>query len=377
MTTEIRDKLFTVIRSGMDLETHNITLSDAECQELLEIGMSQSVVPVLYRGMKRLAVPDERIGKFRQARFGDIGQTVRTSDALEKICAALEEAEIPYIPLKGAVLRNLYPESNMRTSFDIDLLVHEEDLDRAVEIVEEKTDFTKVKKRFHDISMVNKYVHLELHFSIMEIMENIDQLLERVWDYAVPSDHPFQYTLTPEFQLFHIIAHMSYHMVHGGLGIRSFLDLWLLLEKTQFDGQIVRSMCSDCGILTFYEKCCELADAWMREKPISHELTVFESYILAGGVFGKKENALAAGQRKHRGFRYAMHRLFMSRALLESEYPELKEKPYLMPLCQIRRWLRLLKPQKRKQIIMELNQTRQMDSEAIDSFDKLLTSLGL
>ena len=116
---------------------------------------------------------------------------------------------------------------------------------------------------------------------------------------------------------------MSYHMVQGGLGIRPFLDLWLLRTKTAYDEQVVRQICSDCGILTFYEKCCELVGAWMSGKPVLDELAVLADYALNGGVFGNRENALASKQREHRGLSYFLHRVFMSRELLSTEYPEL------------------------------------------------------
>ena len=38
------------------------------------------------------------------------------------VCDALETAQIPFIPLKGSVLRKWYPEPWMRTSCDIDIL---------------------------------------------------------------------------------------------------------------------------------------------------------------------------------------------------------------------------------------------------------------
>ena len=42
----------------------------------------------------------------------------------EQICDTLEDAQIPFLPLKGSVLRGYYPEAWMRTSCDIDILVH-------------------------------------------------------------------------------------------------------------------------------------------------------------------------------------------------------------------------------------------------------------
>ena len=46
---------------------------------------------------------------------------------LEKICGVLEKEKIRYIPLKGAVIKEIYPQPWMRTSCDIDILVHEND----------------------------------------------------------------------------------------------------------------------------------------------------------------------------------------------------------------------------------------------------------
>lgn len=40
-----------------------------------------------------------------------------------QICSVLEQAQIPFLPLKGSILRDYYPEAWMRTSCDIDILV--------------------------------------------------------------------------------------------------------------------------------------------------------------------------------------------------------------------------------------------------------------
>ena len=34
--------------------------------------------------------------------------------------------------------------------------------------------------------------------------------------------------MTPEYLIFHNVAHMSYHFSHGGLGVRPYIDLYLL-----------------------------------------------------------------------------------------------------------------------------------------------------
>ena len=208
-------------------------------------------------------------------------------------------------------------------------------------------------------------------------MENIDKLLINAWRYAFPAEDGIRYEFSAEFQLFHVIAHMSYHMVHGGLGIRPFIDLWLLRNKTDYDEGFLRNMCSECNILTFYEKCCKMVDAWMNGDPLDPSLTEFETYCLNSGVFGSAETVMASKQRTKRGTRYLWGRVFMSRANLETEFPELKQKPYLLASCQIKRWTRLLNKKKRNQVRQELKDVRALNPEAVESFDALLSSLGL
>ena len=371
------NKLFPVIRAAFDISSLDVSITAEECEELAAFGQKQSILPLIYAGLKKMELPAGQLEAIDRVRNRDLLRFVLQNDALQKIETALKEAGIPCLPLKGAVLRNFYPAPEMRTSCDIDVLVHEEDLNRAVEAIETNTDFKKRRRYYHDVSMINSGVHLELHFNIRENMENIDKLLVRVWDYAVP-DEGSRYKLTPEFQIFHVVAHMSYHMVHGGLGIRPLLDLWLLRTKTLYDEETVRQMCSGCGILTFYDKCCELVDAWMTGEPVPEDLSTLEEYTLNGGVYGSKDTATASKQREHRGFfSYFVHRVFMSREVLSMEYPELKEKPYLLPLFQVRRWSRLINPQKRKQVKKEIISVRAIKPETIDSFDKLLLSLGL
>ena len=131
---------------------------------------------------------------------------------LGRICEIFEEVKIPFIPLKGAVIRRYYPEPWMRTSCDIDILVHEEDLDRAVIALDEKAEYTTDgKKNFHDVSLYSPSgIHLELHYNIKETKENLDGLLGKAWEFTVPKNG-YEYAFTGEFFLFHILAHASYH----------------------------------------------------------------------------------------------------------------------------------------------------------------------
>lgn len=168
--------LFPIIRAAFGIDSPALAPTVEECEELVAFGKKQSILPVIYAGLKKMDIPADQLKAIDWERNKDLRKFVLHNDALQKIEAALNEKQIPYIPLKGSVLRHLYPAPEMRTSCDIDVLVHEEDLEAAVAAIENATDFTMRKRNYHDISMVNQSVHLELHFNIKENMENIDKL---------------------------------------------------------------------------------------------------------------------------------------------------------------------------------------------------------
>ena len=80
----------------------------------------------------------ETSGKFRKRKLVSVYRTEQIVYDLNNVCSCLEENGVDFIPLKGSVIRNLYPEKWMRTSCDIDILVKKEDCQRAENILCEK-----------------------------------------------------------------------------------------------------------------------------------------------------------------------------------------------------------------------------------------------
>ena len=113
---------------------------------------------------------------------------IHLRETTECIRSVFNKGEIPFIPLKGTIMRGFYPEPWMRTSCDIDILVHESDIGRAVELLKENEFETDGIQHFHDISLFRNGVHLELHFNILEDMEKIDVGLAKVWNFTVQAD---------------------------------------------------------------------------------------------------------------------------------------------------------------------------------------------
>ena len=300
--------------------------------------------------------------------------------ALCNISELFEKEKIPFISLKGAVIRKFYPEPWMRTSCDIDILVHKQDLERAKKSVVEKLGFKYDKKyNYHDVSLYSdEDVHLELHFSIKENMEKIDKLLDRVWDYATPKDNEtFEYVLTNEFFMFQTIAHMAYHFKSGGCGIRSYIDLMLLKKKLVFDEKVLSDMLKECQLQTFYESCLRLIDVWFFNGEHDEITRHMHKYLVEGGTYGSKNASIAVKRIEKGRLEYALERVFMPYDKLIITYPALKGRPWLTPLYQLKRWCRGVTNGKFGKKVRELSESTSVPQDKIDNLNVLLKRVGL
>lgn len=115
-------------------------LSIEETKQLLDFGIRQSIVPILYRGIRKLNPSNlnELCSIFEPFMAKCHYDYIQRDNAIQCISNALESQQIEYILLKGAVIRDLYPQKWMRTSCDIDVLVHEDELNCAISIIEKR-----------------------------------------------------------------------------------------------------------------------------------------------------------------------------------------------------------------------------------------------
>lgn len=376
ISKETRRKLFALIRAGLELPSQEISLTNDEYETMIKVCTQQSLLPIVYRGIKKVLVSDVSLDLCNQRRLRSEYQAIQHDDSIRRIRNVLDDEGIPYILLKGAVLRSLYPDYVLRTSTDIDILVHEEESDSIAHVLEKNTDFRIVKRNYHDISMISSRVHLELHFSIKEHNEKIDKVLALAWDYSKKTDDGSMYAFSSEYQLFHVVAHMSHHFLHGGLGIRPFIDLWLLRNRTQYSEEIVNELLSQCDLLQFYKECCKLSKVWLENEEHSETSLLFEEFCLAGGVFGSEKFRIAGTQRHKRGWRYVTSRVFPPKYQVKESYKDPSGKEHSLPYYYIKRWRCWLSKERRGELKRQVSETVKSDKTYQDSADELFKRLG-
>lgn len=297
--------------------------------------------------------------------------------ALEELQGLFSDAEISFLPLKGALLRKYYPAPWMRECSDIDVYVDKKDLDRADGILCEN-GFARQTKCSHHIAYIAKNGALvELHFSLAEK----DKLGARAA--ALNSERinamfcscPEE---TAEYYLYHLL-HMAGHFLDGGCGRKFFADLWILNHLSRSDknfGEKKNAILKEASLCEFDNVCSALSEYWFGEAE-SCDIELAE-YVLSGGSYGTPERKAAANVIRFGGKgSYILHRAFPGLEAMREIYPVLEHAPLLLPFMWVARAFGLLRRGFADQFSGEISASGKIEKSDIEKQKAVLKKLGL
>ena len=379
--------LFPLIRSAISGELlceNEKKIYDRELlPDLIKIANKHDVAHLVVLGLKNNGLIEEKDRiTLDRLMLKAVYRYERLEYEYKTVCAALEKAEIPFIPLKGSVLRKHYPEGWMRTSCDIDILVHNEDLSKTLSYLSENLQYKELERATHDVAMSSpEGNHVEIHFDLVEEGRANDaiKILSSVWNnVSLCENSKYQYEMTDEFFYFYHIAHMAKHFETGGCGIRPFIDL-LILDGLEDNNREKRDeMLHNGGLLRFAETSRHLSRVWFGNEEADDISLQMQEFILHGGVYGSFDNRVILQQKKKGGkFGYLMSRIFAPYSRLKRYYPILEKYPILMPVMQVRRWLMLLRSDVFNMAKTELETNKSVDKMKAEQMSAFLNDIGL
>ena len=311
--------------------------------------------------------------------FKAIFRVDRLNAELKALCTLLEENKIPHIPLKGSVIRSLYPEPQYRVSSDVDILVKEEDCEKAVELITDKLEYTLGQKSIRDVSFFTPSgVHVELHFRLYD-EEYLPNLTKLAWESAEKApDAEYTHYLAPDMFAFYHVAHAAKHLKHGGCGIRAILDVFVMSKHKEFTFDKSNRFLEQKGLVTLAEVFCTLAKVWFEDGCHTELSEALEEYLVSGGVYGSVSNSATIENTKHR-FRLTpvLSKIFLSSEAMKKRYPSLKKRPWLLPIYHVYRFFKLVFGHGFKILFKEVKTYSSISKTKIKDTANLMSSLGI
>lgn len=382
----LEELLFLLIRSeicGICLsEEEKSQLTPEKITELYLLSKQHGMSHVIASALKKADLPaaDEMRSRLDEEFMRAIYNDSQREYTFLEICSVLETEKIPYLPLKGSVVSTYYPQTWMRSSCDIDILIPSEQAEQAVQCLC-RTGYECEGVARHDYSLHSPSgIHVELHFTLEQMeFPRADEILKTVWQHAnLKQGSAYCYEMEPELFLFYHVAHMGKHLLHGGCGFRSLIDLWLLEQNMLYDKEKLNSLLADGCLLEFWNTADRLAKEWMEGILHTEKTKLLADYILQGGNYGTLKNMAQIDAGKGEGKLKSFFKLvFLSNADLAIRYPILREHPYWYPLYCVRRWFRIFQKSKRKKLVDKVTIRNHITENETEHSRRMLEQLGL
>ena len=254
-----------------------------------------------------------------------------------------EKEGIWYMPLKGAVIKDLYPKLGMRQMSDNDILVNASRMEDVQQIMQSLGYEAELTPRgAHDAYFKEPFYNFEIHRRLFSVVnEKLAGYYADVKKRLLPdagtscgrhfSDEDFYIYLT---------AHEYKHYSNSGTGIRALLDVYVLcLKKGEtLDWPYIYTELDKLGLKTFEEENRRLAMSLFEGRPLSEDDSSMFEYMLSGGTYGNMNNRVEnklKGYTESLGgrFRYVFKRIFPSGKHLRYLYPVVDRHPILLPFA--------------------------------------------
>ena len=194
------------------------------------------------------------LAKWKETRDKALRKNLMLDAARKKLFQYMDAEHIWYMPLKGAILKDLYPRQEMRQMADNDILFDAE-YEAAVKdyFVREGYEVISYAKGNHDVYEKEPVYNFEMHTSLFgeahndvwaEYYKDIQSKLNK-------SDNHFQYSFTDEDFYIYFIVHAFKHFDGCGTGIRYFVDSYVYRNAKNLDWSYIEGELDKLGVLEF------------------------------------------------------------------------------------------------------------------------------
>ncbi len=340
-------------------------------------------IPMYYALRDIPGVPEELQAELKKRQDVNALKSAVVSAETEYLCNLFDKNEIPYMLLKGSVIRGLYPSPDMRTSCDVDYLTNPEDADKIEKLMRDSG--YSFDNRNDGVDTYNKppFVCIEIHRELMNGHEEFD-CLHHLWENSVALENTaIGRKMSHDDFYIYTIVHIAKHITYGGSGIRPLMDMYLYLKNYRhiLNFDYIYSTLATVGLDTLGRELDVLQNFWFCGGEKSDVTDELSNYIVSSGIFGTVENAETQREVFRRsgaeiGKRASVLKTaFLSYKNMTLRYPSLKT-PLLLPLYWVIRIFDVLL-HKREKIAPLMGTATTVKETEIEKTKKLFTRLGI
>ena len=320
-------------------EKSDIEIDDKALSFYIRLAKAHSLRALLYKAITDTGVKVNKdlLKELEEAYLYNLRKTVMFEKEREDLYKYLNDNQIDYLPLKGLIIRNYYPDIYTREYADYDILfddkgrrlIKEFFLSRGYEI-----------KHYHkgikdDVYLKNPFYNFEMHRMLFE--ENIKSrkvMHEYFKNYLSNSsikDGHEHYKNNEDFYIY-FVGHNYKHFNNAGFGIRTLVDNYLYLKGTKLDFNYVNKELEKIGCLELCNTINSLTNKLFDNETLSNDEEELLLYIASSSTYGTIDQHVKKAVARKSKTRYVLSRIFPPVSTLFIRYPWSKS-IILLPLA--------------------------------------------
>ncbi len=374
--------LINLLSAYINKENKKIDISgDIDWEQMVNLADIHNVSGIIYVALKNngCTLPKEINDKLYKSFLTTALVSAKRDAEINNIIKLFTDNGIWHLMSKGYLIKNYYPDPELRTMGDIDILVKEEDLEKAMNVIREN-GYTISKIYYNEVGFDKNNLHFELHDQLNEKIGNgvnFGEYYKSKYKKAVQMEG-LTYRLAHEDHFIYTIVHTAKHFSKSGCGIRMIMDAALFINHfgTSLDWKYIWDEFDKIRLKSFAINIINLCKIWFnintegiisdsefKLKVDSEFYDQLSEYILSAGVFGfynrnsdfqvLKNQYIKDNKANSKG-KNLLFWFFPDDDFMRMKFEWYKEKPkYYLPAAWVYRWFDSLKT-KRSYIIFRV-----------------------
>ncbi len=372
---DVHIKNFLILLRNIVQDEKNPLEVPVDAEKILELAARHNILPLMSEALYNVpGFGDLSISESysRRAMALVTAQAKRTVHFLD-LYGEFEKKGIYPLVLKGIVCRSLYGQwCDHRPSSDEDILIRKSEFESSRKILEdagyvcEIGDVTaSMVDELQEITFKNEKTKLtvELHLNPMghdnDLRGVMNGFFENVWDNRIEMSVGGTkiYTMGHTDHFLFLIFHALRHFTAGGFGVRQMLDVLIYASKFEndIDMEYIIEALKKIKAEFFFEDMLYIGNTYLGFNLKRHgEARCPEEMledVFSSGVFGNSTQvqrtaapmvSAAVSGKKQRVF----STIFPSKRRLVNQFPELNQKPWLLPFIWVKRMFNFIKHNK-------------------------------
>ena len=308
-------------------EKTDIEIDEETLSFYIKLAKMHSLSALLYKAIIDIGAKanPSQLKVLEEAYYHNVQKTILFEKEREELYKYLSDNKIDFLPLKGLVIRDYYPDIYTREYADYDILFS----DNGRKIIKEFFLSREYEiKHYHknskdDVYLKKPFYNFEMHRMLFEDM-NERKVFHGYFKHCLQNSlvkQNYEHYLRDEDFYIYFVSHNYKHFYNSGFGLRTLVDNYLYIKGTKLDFSYINSELKKIGLEDFSNETNKLTNDLFEGNRLNKKEENTLLHIASSGTYGTVDQHVEKAIKRKSKVKYVLHRLFPPASTLFIRYP--------------------------------------------------------